>query len=101
MWSFPKVHPTGHPTTVIVAPGAALGLEYIENIFQCAQPVAVGVVPDRIEDHRGCKQLRAAQDAGPASDWFAVFAQAPSGIKGLAENMRCMPCQNGFKPHLR
>ena len=101
MWSLPKAHPTGHPTTVIVAPGAALGLERVENILQFAQLVAIGGVPNRILYHGGGKKLLSAQAAGSASEQSVVLGQAPSGIKGLAENMRCMPCQNGFKPHLR
>ena len=85
---------------VIVAPGAALGLERVENILQFAQLVAIGVVPNRILYHGGGKKLLSAQAAGSASEQSVVLGQASSGIKGLAKNMWSVTCQDGFKTHM-
>ena len=98
--AFPKAYAAGGPAFVILAPGTRLGLQRVDRRFQFAQAIPVGIVPLGIEDHRRRKKLRTAEQALSALHGMLVRAQAPAGIKGLAEHARLVACKNRLKPHL-
>ena len=99
--ALPQPHPgRGQPARVL-APGAGLGGQRGAGVLEPSQPVAGGVIPVRIEQHRPGEELGAGQDPAPAGDRLAVLRQAPAGVERLAENMGAVSGKDRLEPHLR
>ena len=82
----------------VLAPTSCLGLERVDDGLKSGERVAVGVVPARIEDHRGGEELGAGEFALAALDLEGVGGQAPASVEGLAENAGFVASEDRFEP---
>ena len=99
-FAFPHPHTAGDPPLVVVTPSACARLCTVQNAFQFAQLVGMGIIPFGIDQHRGGKQLRARQFAFASRDRALILCQPPPCIKGLAKDARFMSGKDGLKSHL-
>ncbi len=86
----------------VLAPSARLRGQLFHGVLEPAQPVAGGIVPCRVKQHRPREKLRARQVAPPPGEALrmAVIAQAPAGIEGLAEDDGAMAGKDRLEPEL-
>src|SRR6056297_4023176 len=77
------------PAVTVITPGAGLGGQRLDRRLGLAEPVAMRIIPCRIEQHRPGKELCLAETAAPARQGVrvAILGQAPAGIEGLAEDL--------------
>ena len=85
---------------MIVAPGAGLCLQLIQDMLQTAKRISARVIPLGVKHHGPGKYLRGCERAAAPMYWLHIPGEPPSSVERLSEDHRPVPRQDGFKSHL-
>ena len=101
MGVFPVPYRKGVVPMTVLAPGPRLRLQRGERVLHRAKAVAMGIVPDGIEDHRRGHELRPGQRTAPAGGHgAAVVGQPPTCVERHAEGHRAMTGEDRLEAQL-